>query len=166
MDLIRNLISLLVLLSLAACDPTATPPEQPKAEAAKIQPVQAALTSKATKAEPAVPAVSKPVVDLAAAPKIRAADQVKPKPAVVASRPKPDEPKAPLDMSLNPNVFDPLQPLEPLDDQTTALLPPLFGEKIEPDDGFQLNGKLISNERDDDYWQSVEGAQLQFEFKR
>jgi hypothetical protein len=158
---IRSLALLLTLMSLAACEQSTNPPAQAKAEAAKVQPEQTAVNSNATKAAPAVPGV-----DIAAAPKIRAADQVKPKPALVASKPKPDEPKARLDMSLNLDVFDPLQPLEPLDDQSTPLLPPLFGEKIAPDDGFQLNGKLISNERDDDYWQSVEGAQLQFEFKQ
>jgi hypothetical protein len=158
---IRSLALLLTLMSLAACEQSTNPPAQAKAEAAKVQPEQTAVNSNATKAAPAVPGV-----DIAAAPKIRAADQVKPKPALVVSKPKPDEPMAPLDMRLNLDVFDPLQPLEPLDDQSTPLLPPLFGEKIAPDDGFQLNGKLISNERDDDYWQSVEGAQLQFEFKQ
>jgi hypothetical protein len=160
---IRSLALLLTLMPLAACEQSTNPPAQAKAEAAKVQPEQTAVNSNATKAAPAVPAV-----DVAAAPKIRAADQVKPKPALVVSKPKPkpDEPMAPLDMRLNPDVFDPMQPLAPLDDQSKPLLPPLFGEKTAPEDGFQLNGKLISNERDDDYWQSVEGAQLQFEFKQ
>jgi hypothetical protein len=162
---IRSLALLLTLMPLAACEQSTNPPAQAKAEAAKVQPEQTAVNSNATKAAPAVPAV-----DVAAAPKIRAADQVKPKPALVVSKPKPkpkpDEPIAPLDMRLNPDVFDPMQPLAPLDDQSKPLLPPLFGEKTAPEDGFQLNGKLISNERDDDYWQSVEGAQLQFEFKQ
>lgn len=76
------------------------------------------------------------------------------------------EKKVPLELSLHPDVFDPLQPLEPLNDLSTPLLPPLFVEKTEPESPFQLNGKLITNERGDDYWQSVEGAQLQFEFKQ
>jgi hypothetical protein len=29
-----------------------------------------------------------------------------------------------------------------------------------------LHGKLITNERDDDYFESIEGAQLQFEFRQ
>lgn len=161
---IRSIALLLTLIPLAACEQSTNPPAQPKAEAAKVQAKQTAVNNKATKAAPTAPSV--PAVDVVAAPKIRAVEQIKPKLPIVAPKPKPDEPMAPLDMSLNPEVFDPLQPLEPLDDQSTPLLPPLFGEKIAPEDGFQLNGKLISNERDDDYWQSVEGAQLQFEFKQ
>lgn len=81
-------------------------------------------------------------------------------------KPEVFEPKVPLDLSLRLEVFDPLQPLEPLSDLSAPLLPPLFGEKVDTQDGFQLNGKLITNDNDDDYWQSVEGAQLQFEFKQ
>ncbi len=75
-------------------------------------------------------------------------------------------PPAPLDLSLHTHVFDPLQPLEPLLDLSTPFLPPLFEEKTEPSSPFQLHGKLITNERDDDYFESIEGAQLQFEFRQ
>lgn len=81
------------------------------------------------------------------------------------SKPVAPKPQAPLDLSLPAEVFEPLQPLEPLDESPATLLPPLFVEKTEPSP-FQLNGKLITNERSDDYWDSLEGAELQFEFKR
>ena len=48
----------------------------------------------------------------------------------------------------------------------SPLLPPLFGEKPEVQSPFQISGRLISNERVDDYWDSIEGAELQFEFKQ
>ncbi|SCW31213.1 hypothetical protein SAMN05216370_0345 [Pseudomonas peli] len=159
---IRSLALLLTLLSLVACEQSATPPAKPKVETSKAQSAQTVDTSKAAKAEPA-PVVSKPAQPKAAEAK---PVPVKPKPVAVASKPEPTEPKAPLDLSLHPDVFDPLQPLEPLNDLSTPLLPPLFVEKTEPESPFQLNGKLITNERGDDYWQSVEGAQLQFEFKQ
>lgn len=162
---IRSLALLLTLLSVAACEQSSNPPAKVKAETVKAQPVPAVVTSKAVKAEPA-PVVSKPAQPKAAEAKPAAAAPTKPKPAVVAPKPEPTEPQAPLDLGLHINVFDPLQPVAPLSDLSIPLLPPMFGDKDKTEEPFQLNGKLITNERDDDYWQSVEGAQLQFEFKQ
>src|SRR3990167_8232542 len=159
---IRSLALLLTMLSLVACEQSTNPPAKPKVEIAKAQP---AVPRKASKAEPA-PVVNKPAQPKASEAKPAAATQTKPKPAVVASKSEPAEPKAPLDLSLNTNVFDPLQPVAPLSDLSIPILPPMFGDKDKTEEPFQLNGKLITNERDDDYWQSVEGAQLQFEFKQ
>lgn len=155
---IRSLM-LLALLSLAACEQSTNPPVKPKAETVEAQPAQAAVTSKAAKAESVT---SKPSTPEA---KSAVAAQAQPKPAAGARKPEPTELKAPPDLSLHPDVFDPLQPLEPLNDPAAPLLAPMFGEKVAPESPFQLNGKLITNEHGDDYWQSVEGAQLQFEFK-
>ena len=44
-------------------------------------------------------------------------------------------------------------------------LPPLFVEKPAEPGPYQLNGRLITNDRVDDYWDSVEGAELQIEFR-
>lgn len=164
MTIIQRCALLLTLLSLAACEQPANPPTPAKAPAVQTQPDTAtsaktppAPVSPATQAEPPAapkPAKSPPPAKPVAAP-------VKAKPAAPAP-----EKKVPLELSLHPDVFDPLQPLEPLNDLSTPLLPPLFVEKTEPESPFQLNGKLITNERGDDYWQSVEGAQLQFEFKQ
>jgi hypothetical protein len=80
--------------------------------------------------------------------------------AKVKSQPK-------LDLSLNPNVFDPLQALDKDESVTERLLPPMFGEKPADESPFQINGKLITNDQQrGDYWDSVEGAQLNFEFKQ
>ena len=159
---IRNLALLLTVLSLAACEQSTNPPAKPKAETVKVQPAPAAVPSKAAKTEPA-PVVNKPrAVESKPVPEA----QAKPKPAVVARKAEPAEPKAPLDLSLHTNVFDPLQPVAPLSDLSVPLLPPMFGDKDKTEGPFQLNGKLITNERGDDYWESVEGAQLQFEFKQ
>lgn len=162
MTSIRSLALLLTVLSLAACEQPATPPAPAKLPVVQEQPAKLP-----TKPSTDTPTDKPPVV-------VNRSSAVKPAPAPVDKPPhrapvKPPasvpEPTAPLDLSLHPNVFDPLQPLEPINDVSIPLLPPLFGEKVAPESPFQLNGKLITNERDDDYWQSVEGAQLQFEFK-
>ena len=162
---IRSLALLLTLLSVAACEQSTNPPAKPKVETAKTQPAPATATSKPAKTEPA-PVVNQPAQPSAPEPKPAAVVQVKSKPAVVAPKPEREEPKVPLDLSLHTNVFEPLPPVVPLSDLSIPLLPPMFGEKDKTEGPFQLNGKLITNERDDDYWQSVEGAQLEFEFKR
>lgn len=160
---IRSLALLLTMLSLVACEQSTNPPAKPKAETVKVQP---AVKRTAAEVEPAAPVVSKPAPKVSEPAPVAAAAQPKPKPAVVAPKPEPAEPQAPLDLGLHINVFDPLQPVAPLSDLSIPLLPPMFGDKDKTEEPFQLNGKLITNERDDDYWQSVEGAQLQFEFKQ
>ena len=58
------------------------------------------------------------------------------------------------------------------DDVESGLLPPLFGEKPAEPSAFQLSGKLITNDLDreklesDNYLDKVEGAQLNFEFRK
>jgi len=161
MPSIRSTLLLLALLSSAACEQTANPPAPAKPEAVTVQPVQAATDNSTAKVEPKKPALKRAEERAASTEAV----QAKPKTVTQLPETEPAEPKHPLDLKLRPNVFDPLQPLAPLSEEST-LLPPLFTEKVEPDSPFQLNGKLISNERDGDYWQSIEGAQLQFEFKQ
>ena len=162
---IRSLMLLLTVLSLAACEQSSSPPAKAKVETTKVQPAPAVVTSKPAKTEPA-PVAKKTLQPSAPVTKPAAVAPAKPKPAVVIPKPEPTEPTAPLDLSLHTNVFDPLQPVAPLSDLSIPILPPMFGDKDKTEGPFQLNGKLITNERDDDYWQSVEGAQLQFEFKQ
>lgn len=174
---IRSLALSLTLLSLLACDQSpvprpAPPPKPPKTESAKqlpvvpvapeVEPAPVKPAMLAKPVEPPVPAIQ-PVAKLAA-PAVVA--KPKPKPPASASKPVAPAPQAPLDLSLPAEVFEQLQPLEPLDDLPSTLLPPLFVEKTKPTSPFQLNGKLITNERSDDYWESLEGAELQFEFKQ
>lgn len=162
---IQRFALLLTLLSLAACEQAANPPApaQTPAVQAEPEPVPAkaapAALSPAPPAAPSVAPATRKQPSAAPAQLVAAPSKAKPATAVAETR-------AALELSLHPDVFDPLQPLVPLNDLSTPLLPPLFVEKAEVQSPFQLNGKLITNERADDYWQSVEGAQLQFEFKQ
>ncbi|WP_244527236.1 hypothetical protein [Pseudomonas borbori] len=124
------------------------------------------------------PAVKPP----AAPPAKQANEPAKPDPLpktvaskpVVKEAPKANEPKAPvpaprleLDLSLPTELLEPSESVESFSELPSTLLPPLFDEQNPAVSPFQLQGKLITNERgDQDYWESLEGAELQFEFKR
>lgn len=80
--------------------------------------------------------------------------------------------KTRLDLSLPPEL---VQELEPPPKVITArrkpLLPPMFGDKASEDpNGFELNGRLLSNEMQlqmrNDSRRDVEGAALDFKFKQ
>ncbi|MET1080781.1 MAG: hypothetical protein ABWY06_22445 [Pseudomonas sp.] len=120
----------------------AEPEPEPMVPVKKLEPVVVA---------PA-PAVLKPVV------------KKNPTPVAPSKAPAVEQaevPKAPLDLRLPAELVDSLQPKDQPRETDTALLPPMFGEKV-GDDPFQLNGRLITKERED----VIEGAELQFEFKR
>lgn len=165
---IHLLCAALALTLLAACDKDT--PSQPKAP-----PAPPPLTSSPAP-EPAAPVETPAVPESRPAPPAPApTPQPAPMPHVPAKPAKPSTepavaaplPKAKLDLTLPKELEDQLQPIEvtaELPDQ--PLLPQMFVEKPAPQSPFQLNGKLIHNEREDDYWRSVEGAELQFEFKR
>ena len=80
----------------------------------------------------------------------------------------------PLDLSLPHDLVDQLEPGQPIPDivPRPRLLPPLFGEKPAEPSAFQLSGKLITNDLDreklesDNLLDKVEGAQLNFEFRK
>lgn len=166
----RCLLVLLPLFALAACDNEPAPPIDP--------------------AEPPKPRVSAPVVPVAPAPLVapaakppakQASEPAKasPTPRPVASNPpvkdKPEvsvtrtpiaEPRLELDLSLPEELLKSTESVESFSELPSPLLPPLFGDQ-NPAGPFQLQGKLITNEHgDQDYWESLEGAELQFEFKR
>ncbi|WXL24216.1 hypothetical protein WG219_12810 [Ectopseudomonas mendocina] len=142
--------------------PVERPQEQPTPPVEPVAPIE---TSAPEQPEPAAPpAVEQPTIEVKAKPESapKNVTQAKPKPTV---KPLPEH--EPLNLSLNPNVFDPLKPYDQEDVQPDKLLPPLFEEKPEPESPFQLNGKLITNDSmQGDYWDTVEGAQLNFEFKQ
>lgn len=83
-------------------------------------------------------------------------------------------PSIKLDLSLPRELVEGLSHGEPLVEEK-PLLPPLFVEKEAKPAPFQLSGKLITNdyERDksgekqerDNYFDKVDGAQLNFEFR-
>jgi hypothetical protein len=155
---LRFLLLLLALHSLSACDNEKTTTPAPR------EPV-----------EPAVVVMPAPPADIAPAPVRKSVIKAAGEPARAAAVNKPAAKdavvpplKAELDLSLPPDLFEELQSLvAPDQPPSPALLPPLFRAEQATESPFQLNGKLITNERgDDDYWDSLEGAELQFEFKR
>lgn len=118
-----------------------------------------------------------------------ASTQVKPKPKPTATKPKPPTPKPKpkptpakpkpskaeqvklrepkLDLSLPKHLVDELEPRVKQEQHVEQpLLPPMFVEKPSEQSPYQLNGKLITNQREEDYLRSVEGAELQIEFKQ
>lgn len=77
-------------------------------------------------------------------------------------------PPAKLDLSLPKDMVEDLKPQGAVElPKREAILPQMFGEK---DNGFQLNGRLLSNEMElqlrNEARRDVEGAALDFEFKQ
>lgn len=77
-------------------------------------------------------------------------------------------PPAKLDLSLPKDMVEELKPKGTVElPKREAILPQMFGEK---DNGFQLNGRLLSNEMQlqlrNEARRDVEGAALDFEFKQ
>lgn len=142
-------------------------------KAAPIKPVQQntaiapATKSPATQAKIPQPEPSKPLAK---------ATPTKPvsKPAREKSAVEQKLPPIKLDLSLPRELVDDLHHGEPLLEEK-PLLPPLFVEKEAKPAPFQLSGKLITNEHErdrsgeklerDNYFDKVDGAQLNFEFR-
>ncbi len=185
----------LLLGLLAGCEQDAPPPQKPPAspppvtEVAKPEPAAPAREAPVAKPASEPPRVAseapKPVAKAESKPeaKSQAKPQAKPKaeakPVAKAAQPatspagnarKPEKtelPKAQLDLRLPRHLVEKLEP-EIVEERKAEepLLPPMFTEKAPEQGPFQLNGKLLTNEKEDDYWRSVEGAELQFEFKQ
>ena len=131
-----------------------------------------------TKPAPALPAklptktVKKPVVAarLPAQPAIKTPS----KPVVRSAVTRQKLPRVPLDLSLPHDLVDQLEHGQPIPGVVpkTRLLPPLFVEKPTGPSAFQLSGKLITNDLDrekiesDNFFDRVDGAQLNFEFRK
>lgn len=170
---IHLLCASLALTLLAACDKEAPPP--PKAPPAS-PPISSSPEPTPSVSEPVAPVEPPPLPEtkLVPPPPVPTPKPVPSPPAPVKPKEPPVDaattaplPKAKLDLSLPKDMVDQLQPSEATADlPDQPLLPKMFVEKPVPESPFQLNGKLITNEREDDYWRSVEGAELQFEFKR
>ncbi|TWI53444.1 hypothetical protein IQ22_02660 [Pseudomonas duriflava] len=178
---------LFVLLALSACDkPDEKPPEKP-AEPAKAAVEHSNNDTKAVypvldathparpdddsgqRDEPVltsrVPETLEDKPKPASAPEKKpelVVEKPKPKPVpktVPAKVPSPKEPPISVDLSLPEELVEQLDEIVEEKDES-RLLPPLFSS--EDDDNFNLNGRLLSRERSDDF----EGAELQFQFKR
>lgn len=176
---------ILLMLFLSGCDepkdvvpvaptaPVAVPavPEVPVAVPSNDEPVSApAPASVSVPAAPKSVGVPAPVVKMQA-----------PQPKPVASKPPSKSTVTskklaplPLDLSLPHELVDQLEPGQPIPDivPRPRLLPPLFGEKPVEPSAFQLSGTLIINDLDreklesDNYLDRVDGAQLNFEFRK
>lgn len=166
----------LVVTLLAACDQAPAPPEPtsapepaaPAVEQPKVpaQPVEVERTVEAKPEQPPAPPRQEPRVRTAPPDKAPEAARVLPK-AVHKPAPKVEVlPADKLDLRLPDELVQRLELGAPLEQpEREPLLPPLFVEKPAEPGPYQLNGRLITNDRVDDYWDSVEGAELQIEFR-
>jgi hypothetical protein len=140
------------------------------AAAVQEKPATSAPTSKATVSKKAVAdkkaqdkkAPQKKVAPVKKRPPI--ASKSKPASEVVKTR----LPPAKLDLSLPKDMVQQLKPAGTVPmPRHDAILPQMFGEK---NSGFQLNGRLLSNEMQlqlrNEERREVEGAALDFEFKQ
>lgn len=173
---------ILLMLFLGGCDePKDVVPVAPTAPVAVPEVPVAVPSSDAPVSAPAptpvsVPAAPKSVGVPASVVKMQA---LQPKP--VASKPPSKSTVTskklaplPLDLSLPHELVDQLEPGQPIPDivPRPRLLPPLFGEKPVEPSAFQLSGTLIINDLDreklesDNYLDRVDGAQLNFEFRK
>lgn len=168
--------TLCLALLLAACD-SGDKPAGPPNEPARPKPI--------TQVEPAAPhkelpppVATKPVVaDTSAAKPVREA----PAPAapVVKSKGKATEKfedapaeavtlaKPKLDLSLPRELVESLEPeakQKAAAKSESGLLPPMFAEKENAQQPFQLSGRVISNEIERS--SGIEGAELQFQFRQ
>jgi hypothetical protein len=172
--LFRRIGLLTVVLFLAACDkpsdktPAELTPPADSHQSYSAQPAEPASQPVVEPDQPDSPVQLAPATENVSEPKqANAANKPTFKPQSRSVTSKDSVEHEPLNLSLNPNVFDPLKPYDQDDTQPEKLLPPLFEEKPAPESPFQLNGKLITNDNiQGDYWDSVEGAQLNFEFKQ
>ena len=163
----RYLFALFPLLALAACDKEPAPPidpaSPPKPQVAAPAAVPAAPVP-APVAKPQAEQASEPAQPSAAVKALASEPAQKKTPA--ANAVAPPVPELELDLSLPPEVLEAPDSFDSFS-QLPTLLPPLFGGEAARSNPFQLQGKLLTNERgDQDYWESLEGAELQFEFKR
>ncbi|MDD0842649.1 hypothetical protein [Pseudomonas sp. Gutcm_11s] len=170
MTAFRVIALTLALGLLAACDDSPKPPAPAKtAPSAEITPPPAATKpapqSAAVKPPAAEPVKKKEPAEVAPkkAPALTVTPAAKP---LVKAKPEP-LPPVKLDLRLPDELVQQLEPGEPLDKlpEQPPLLPQLFVEKPTEPGPYQLNGRLITNDKVNDYWESVEGAELQIEFR-
>jgi len=133
---------------------------------AAATPEKPTATSTSTKTAKTAAPVKKAQAKKAATVKKRRPVASKSKPASEVAKTR--LPKAKLDLSLPKDMVEELKPKGTVElPKREAILPQMFGEK---DSGFQLNGRLLSNEMQlqlrTDERREVEGAALDFEFKQ
>ena len=163
----KSVFLLLCLVLLSACERASEPvAQQSEPEPAVVVALEPAPVVEAAMPKPVEPTAPTKVVESQPVPPALPPVASKPKP-VVAAKAKPAEPELEqvLDLSVPHELFEPARQSDTQED-ISPLLPPLFGEKPEAVSPFQISGRLINNARVDDYWNSIEGAEVQFEFKQ
>jgi hypothetical protein len=173
MTALRITLLLLTLGLLAACDEPPTSPK-PVPASPEIEPATNPAGESSVVAATAPAALAKSVM-----PQSQADVRLMPAgklPLAPVNRAKADKDRVPsvnpqpptvrLDLRLPAELVEQMELDEPLAElPSEPLLPPLFGERPAEPGPFQLNGRLITNEQSKDYWDSVEGAEMQFEFR-
>lgn len=171
MNSVRSLLVLLLLFGLAGCDSASDkPPKAPAPAPVTPAPVAPPLPAPPAVVPPPAPAPPSPPQEVA--PRRAEPRSVPAPPAPPAEAPA-AVPREPLDLSLPSDMLERFpqsrgtleSPAEP-----QPLLPPLFEQPNEmQQNSFELGGRLITNEQaeeDEDSWHSVEGAELQLQFRR
>jgi type IV secretory pathway VirB10-like protein len=167
----RSLLLILALLQLSACD------FDGPGERAAHKEVPSSLEQRRA-ADPAIQAPDDGGPPPASVPAAQPVQPSMPAPPP-ANKPPPLQPKsqqsremlvkapAPveLDLDLPADLFSASNAKDATEKKTSRpLLPPLFGRSSDSASPFQLSGKLISGKDGDDYWDSIDGAELNFEF--
>lgn len=179
MTAFRASLLLLTLSLLAACDESPKPvPTPPRIEPATKPAGEPSVATEAAPVLAPLVAAKPTAITTPAAPRSTAgasqvaAAKVQPVPESRVTTGKehrqPVKPLSPskLDLRLPAELVEQMELGEPLDSLSSQpLLPPLFVEKPVEPGPFQLNGRLITNDQSEGYWNSVEGAELQFEFR-
>lgn len=174
--MISRMTTLCLALLLAACD-SGDKPAGPPNEPARPKPVTQVEPAGPRKELPP-PVATKPVVadssaakpapqtPAPAAPVVKSKGKAKGTPAetpvedVTLAKPK-------LDLSLPRELVESLEPeakQKATAKSESGLLPPMFAEKENVQQPFQLSGRVISNELERN--SGIEGAELQFHFRQ
>ncbi|MDD1508184.1 hypothetical protein [Pseudomonas sp. CNPSo 3701] len=140
----------------------AAEPAKAPAKSAEQSPAPAPQAAPAQAAEPQTEAVQKPAPAEPKKTAQRAKAQSKP-----AQKMAHEAPKTKLDLSLPPELAAALDAEDKAaSDGVAPILPAFFEERKPSINPFQVSGKLLTGELGSQTWDSVEGAQLQFEFRR
>lgn len=169
-------LCLAVLLSACGSDEQGKDvPRKDSEPAVAVEPAKPAQPVE--KPEPPAAQVEAPPVQPPAQPQPEVVQKPVPaEPKKIAQRAKPEKaaqkvvqtpPKTKLDLSLPPELAAALDAEDKAaTDGAPPILPAFFEERKSALNPFQVSGKLLTGELGSEYWNAVEGAELQFEFRR